>query len=221
MTDQSQHPETQVLHAAGYRKDDRTNAVAVPIYQTTSYQFDQHGARGQPLRPQGAGQHLHPDHEPDLRRAGAAHRGARRRRGGAGGLLGPGRLGDRDPEHRPGRRQHRLLDRPLRRHLEPLRQHLQDHGHRDPLRRPERPGGLPPGERRPDPGLLRRDPAQPEADGLPDRRGGGHRQGPGHPADRRQHRRAGHLQAARARRPHRRSTRPPSTSAATAPRSAA
>ena len=38
MTD-SQHPETLVLHA-GFRKDDTTNAVAVPIYQTTSYQFD-------------------------------------------------------------------------------------------------------------------------------------------------------------------------------------
>jgi O-acetylhomoserine (thiol)-lyase len=31
--------ETLVLHA-GYRKDPTTNAVAVPIYQTTSYQFD-------------------------------------------------------------------------------------------------------------------------------------------------------------------------------------
>ena len=37
--DQSKlHPETLALHA-GYRKDD-TNAVAVPIHQTTSYQFD-------------------------------------------------------------------------------------------------------------------------------------------------------------------------------------
>jgi O-acetylhomoserine (thiol)-lyase len=35
----SQNPETIVLHA-GYRKDPATNAVAVPIYQTTSYQFD-------------------------------------------------------------------------------------------------------------------------------------------------------------------------------------
>jgi O-acetylhomoserine (thiol)-lyase len=34
----SQHPETLVLHA-GYRSDPTTNAVAVPIYQTTSYQF--------------------------------------------------------------------------------------------------------------------------------------------------------------------------------------
>ncbi|MBT5666256.1 MAG: bifunctional O-acetylhomoserine aminocarboxypropyltransferase/cysteine synthase, partial [Rhodospirillaceae bacterium] len=35
----SKHPETIVLHA-GYRKDPATNAVAVPIYQTTSFQFD-------------------------------------------------------------------------------------------------------------------------------------------------------------------------------------
>jgi O-acetylhomoserine (thiol)-lyase len=34
----SKNPETIVLHA-GYRSDPATNAVAVPIYQTTSYQF--------------------------------------------------------------------------------------------------------------------------------------------------------------------------------------
>ena len=39
MTVQSKHNETIVLHA-GYRADPATNAVAVPIYQTTSYQFD-------------------------------------------------------------------------------------------------------------------------------------------------------------------------------------
>lgn len=33
------HPETLVLHA-GHRKDAATNAVAVPIYMTTAYQFD-------------------------------------------------------------------------------------------------------------------------------------------------------------------------------------
>jgi len=38
MTVTSSHPETQVLHV-GYRADPATNAVAVPIYQTTSYQF--------------------------------------------------------------------------------------------------------------------------------------------------------------------------------------
>src|SRR5580698_7547754 len=35
----SKHSETLALHA-GWRRDGATNAVAVPIYQTTSYQFD-------------------------------------------------------------------------------------------------------------------------------------------------------------------------------------
>jgi O-acetylhomoserine (thiol)-lyase len=39
MTAKSKNPETIVLHA-GHRRDATTNAVAVPIYQTTSYQFD-------------------------------------------------------------------------------------------------------------------------------------------------------------------------------------
>ena len=45
MPNKSQRPETLVLHA-GYRSDPTTNAVAVPIYQTTSYQFrdTQHAA---------------------------------------------------------------------------------------------------------------------------------------------------------------------------------
>jgi O-acetylhomoserine (thiol)-lyase len=38
----SKHPETVVLHS-GYRSDPTTNAVAVPIYQTTSYQFQDTG----------------------------------------------------------------------------------------------------------------------------------------------------------------------------------
>lgn len=33
------HPDTLALHG-GFRSDPATNAVAVPIYQTTSYQFD-------------------------------------------------------------------------------------------------------------------------------------------------------------------------------------
>ncbi|OUS18514.1 O-acetylhomoserine aminocarboxypropyltransferase [Rhodospirillales bacterium 47_12_T64] len=39
MTIETKNPETLVLHA-GYRSDPQTGAVAVPIYQTTSYQFD-------------------------------------------------------------------------------------------------------------------------------------------------------------------------------------
>ena len=38
MSAQKMHPETIVLHG-GYRQDPETGAVAVPIYQTTSYQF--------------------------------------------------------------------------------------------------------------------------------------------------------------------------------------
>ncbi len=38
----SRHAETVVLHA-GYRSDPTTNSVAVPIYQTTSYQFNDTG----------------------------------------------------------------------------------------------------------------------------------------------------------------------------------
>src|SRR5665213_4163770 len=46
MATDSKHAETIVLHA-GYRSDPTTNAVAVPIYQTTSYQFNdtEHASR--------------------------------------------------------------------------------------------------------------------------------------------------------------------------------
>ena len=40
MTTTSKHPETLALHEGSYRKDSATNSVAVPIYQTTSYEFD-------------------------------------------------------------------------------------------------------------------------------------------------------------------------------------
>ena len=40
MTTVSHHPETIALHGGNYRKDETTNSVAVPIYQTTSYQFN-------------------------------------------------------------------------------------------------------------------------------------------------------------------------------------
>ena len=40
MTTKSLHPETIALHGGTYRKDESTNSVAVPIYQTTSYQFN-------------------------------------------------------------------------------------------------------------------------------------------------------------------------------------
>ncbi len=38
-TYKSRHPETQALHGGSFRFDPTTGAVAVPIYQTTSYQL--------------------------------------------------------------------------------------------------------------------------------------------------------------------------------------
>ncbi len=40
MSENFTNPETIVLHGGDYRRDPATTAVAVPIYQTTSYQFD-------------------------------------------------------------------------------------------------------------------------------------------------------------------------------------
>src|SRR5256885_17181238 len=40
MPTESKKAETIVLHGGSYRADPATNAVAVPIYQTTSYQFN-------------------------------------------------------------------------------------------------------------------------------------------------------------------------------------
>ena len=40
MTTSSLHPETIAVHGGSFRNDSSTNAVAVPIYQTTSYQFN-------------------------------------------------------------------------------------------------------------------------------------------------------------------------------------
>jgi cystathionine beta-lyase/cystathionine gamma-synthase len=77
----SNNPETMVLHA-GPRSDLATGAVAVPIFQTTSYEFrsTEHAA----TLPQGLRPHLFAHNEPDLRRAGAEDYGTRRRRGSAG-----------------------------------------------------------------------------------------------------------------------------------------
>ncbi|MBD1135447.1 O-acetylhomoserine aminocarboxypropyltransferase/cysteine synthase [Pelagibacterales bacterium SAG-MED47] len=47
MNKKRNHPETIALHGGDYRKDPTTNAVAVPIYRTTAYQFDntEHAAK--------------------------------------------------------------------------------------------------------------------------------------------------------------------------------
>ena len=134
MPSNTPHPETLALHA-GWRADPATGAVAVPIYQTTSLPVPRRRARREPVRAQGAGQHLHPHHEPDDGGAGGAARGARGGRRGARGRVRAVGLADGGAEPRPRRRQHRELHRPLRRHLEPVREHDEGPRDRDPLRR--------------------------------------------------------------------------------------
>ena len=40
MSTKRNNPETVAIHGGDYRSDPATNAVAVPIYRTTSYQFN-------------------------------------------------------------------------------------------------------------------------------------------------------------------------------------
>ena len=97
--------ETRQIHA-GSAPDPATGARAVPIYQTTSYQFASTRARRQPLRPRRGRQRLHAHHEPDAGRAGGATERPR---------------GRRDDRHRPARHTRRRV-RAGRRdavHLEP------------------------------------------------------------------------------------------------------
>src|ERR1700751_1936873 len=69
--------------------------------------ISRHRARRQPVRAQGARQHLPPHHESDQRRAGKARRRARRRRRCAGAGLRAGGFGFRDSKSRAGGRQRR------------------------------------------------------------------------------------------------------------------
>ena len=58
-------PETLAVHAGQEEADPATNARAVPIYQTTSYVFNDTEHAADLFALARAGQHLHPDHEPD------------------------------------------------------------------------------------------------------------------------------------------------------------
>ena len=40
MSKKRNNPETIAIHGGDYRSDPATNSVAVPIYRTTSYQFN-------------------------------------------------------------------------------------------------------------------------------------------------------------------------------------
>jgi cystathionine beta-lyase/cystathionine gamma-synthase len=96
-------PETLVLHA-GYRSDPTTTSVAVPIYQTASYQFcdTEHAENLFGLAELGNiyTRLMNPTNDV----LGTAPDRAGRRRRGAGRRLRTGRQHLLDPERGPGRR---------------------------------------------------------------------------------------------------------------------
>ena len=147
----------------------------------------EHGARGQSVRPEGIRQHLHPHHESDDRRAGAAHRQPRRRRRRTGDeqrARGAG-AGHPDPLRRGG--PHRDQQPALRRHLQPVPLLLPAHRHRCHVRRSDGPGQLRAGDPAQHQDHLRRDVGQPRHQRLPVRRGRGDRSQERDPVDDRQH----------------------------------
>ena len=162
MPTNSKHPETVVLHA-GYRSDPATNAVAVPIYQTTSYQFrdTEHAANLFGLAELGNiyTRIMNPTNDVLEQRVAALE-------GGVAALaLGSGQAASLFAVQNICHAGDNFvgLDRSLWRHLEPVRQHHEDDGHRMPLRRSGRSREFPPRHRRQDALLLCRDAAQPQA----------------------------------------------------------
>ena len=114
--------ETLALHA-GWRADPATGAVAVPIYQTTSYQFQsaEHAANLFALKELGNiyTRIMNPTNDVLEKRVAALE-------GGVAGLaLASGQAASAFSIQNVGARgrQRRLLDRSLRGHLEPVREH--------------------------------------------------------------------------------------------------
>ena len=114
--------ETLAVHA-GYETDPTTKSVVRAHLPDGGLRVRRRPARRRPLQPRGRGQHLHAHHEPHRGRAREARRGdgGRHRRPGPVGRLCGHQL--RHPDHRQGRRQHRLGAAALRRHLHALRAH--------------------------------------------------------------------------------------------------
>ena len=127
--------DTLQVHA-GQRVDRTTGARAVPIYQTTSYVFEdtQHAADLFDLNRFGNiyTRIMNPTTAVFEERMASLE-------GGVGALadrLRAGRGRHRDADPAGGRRRDRLVAEPLRRHLQPVRYHVPAHGHHDALRRP-------------------------------------------------------------------------------------
>ena len=178
--------ETLVVHA-GYSPDPTTKAVAVPIYQTTSYAFDdtQHGADLFDLKVAGNiyTRIMNPTTDVLEKRIAALEGGvgrARPRVGPGGGHL---RAAD---DHR-GRPERHQLDRPLWRHVQPVRAHVPAVRAAGEVCRPSRAGVVRKADRCRYPRHLLRVRRQSGGQRHGFRRARRDRPPPRHPVDRRQH----------------------------------
>ena len=116
---------TLAIHA-GAAPDPSTGARVTPIYQTTSYVFNDVDHAAVAVRSGGVRQHLHAHRRPDPGGAGAARRRARRRHGGAGRRLGPRRAVARLPHADGAGRRVRRRPAALRRLGQPVQPLVQE-----------------------------------------------------------------------------------------------
>jgi O-acetylhomoserine (thiol)-lyase len=100
---ETKNVETLALHGGSYRSDPATGAVAVPIYQTTSYQFQNTDHASRLFALEEIGQVYtrikNPTQDAFEERLAAIEGGV----GGAGGRLGPNGVGVRHLQPRPVR----------------------------------------------------------------------------------------------------------------------
>ena len=157
--------DTLSLHA-GQQPDPATGARAVPIYQTTSYVFDDTEHAAGAVQPGARRAHLLAHLQPHRGRAGGAHLGARRRRRRGGDRQRPGGAASRH-RHADGRgRAYRGVGAHLRR----LAQHVHAHAaalrHHHHAGRSARSRQLRQGHHRQDAPGVRRDARQSRAGGA-------------------------------------------------------
>ena len=151
--------ETLQIHA-GQTPAPGTQARAVPIYQTSSYVFENadQGANRFALKEFGNiyTRINNPTTDVFEQRIAALEGGV----GGGRDRFGSGCPVPRDHDDRPGRRQHRLDELCLWRDLQPVQGDAAPPGHQGQIRRRRRPRGLPPRDRREHESDLRRDDRQ-------------------------------------------------------------
>ena len=191
--------ETVVLHA-GWRADPATGAVAVPIYQTTSYQFQSadHAANLFALKELGNiyTRIMNPTTDVLEKRVAALD-------GGVAGLaLASGQSATTIAVQNLARAGDNIVSSTdlYGGTWNLFANTMKDQGIEVRFVDPEDPESFAPRHRRPHPRLLCRNAAQSEAHRLPDRRSGGDRTPARHSAHRRQHRGAAADPAARSRR---------------------